>query len=704
MKKKIVDTFKQLRKNSFQLILILAYLFVATCCIAGCSSSGTSPSTSTATPVQQIFIDHFSPSSMPDTSFRICFYCRNIASDSVRVETIIKIYALSGGCKVLDTTKYIRTHAAVGKLTDSITILLSNFDSCNYNNTVYDVTAKLPDYSGVQDNEEYVRGNPELTVCYPGCIEKLHMPIWGDSTAKCDSIRYSIDSTYFYHDSEMVRVQMCYSSSWTDVPEENFPDVDTVMNMLTDYVMMYKPFSTNPYTLIIADNQEFNPSQVGVSNASSSDFYKFSFLFKGTLDDVFQQLGSYYVPMTGYKFTVCHELMHQIGGAHNVDTSNYLDDHTFHVGRHDLTCVLHDLNINSQIAAILQSQSGTFRICDRHIFKLRSSVCSVRPDISSNRIVRGDDYGYAGLMLPTVYQYNSKREGFSNRKHEISMKLGKSTYKKFEPILAQFIIVNKDSLPLDISGLFDPMRSGDEGGPNILITDDKGNKWSKNKFGVVGTFVDVVPQYIVEPEDTLYVSMPLNTWAADARDLSPTGGSEYMYFGCVGYFPPGKYRASFTGEDRTDEYNPFECTSDEFVVAEDDEEDLQLLQLNRERKNEEIMANYSGNALREYQMEQVIIYKYGSYLYTKDESDPKWGNLTQEYESFVAMYPDSYYLLYDRFVTPYITKSAKGFSVYEDIRSNVENKTQNEMLRRYMLNKQRVMTKVRGYENKRNDR
>jgi len=367
-------------------------------------------------------------------------------------------------------------------------------------------------------------------------------------------------------------------------------------------------------------------------------------------------------------------------------------------------CV-HDPFVNNQISNILGSTTNIFKICDYHIFKLRDALKLLGVPPPQNKMGTIFSLTNRGSqVLPAVFKYPNGHVSDGGNKYEINMLLGKIAYKKFEPILGEFILVNHDSLPLDINGLFDYMLSGNEGGPNILITDDKGNKWSKNKLDFVGSFFFQTPTYIVEPGDTLFVSMPLNDWAADSRDLAPSPGTDKAYFGYVGYFPPAKYRITFSGTDFSDEHIPFECTSDEFTVVEDNEEDMEILRLSKEGRDDEIPIYYSSNSLAEHEQMQSILYRYNAYTYSKNENDPQWDNLMQDYENFIVKYPDSYYLLYDRFMTPYMAKVAARHSSYEDIKTDLNNRMQNEMIRKYLMNKQRVMTKFKGYQNKRNDR
>src|SRR5437868_6132724 len=62
--------------------------------------------------------------------------------------------------------------------------------------------------------------------------------------------------------------------------------------------------------------------------------------------------------------------------------------------------------------------------------------------------------------------------------YRVNMSLHKYSYKKFEPVLAKFEIINDDNKALNISNtLFNPVLNEAQ----ILITDNLGNKWTTNK-------------------------------------------------------------------------------------------------------------------------------------------------------------------------------------------------------------------------------
>jgi len=279
-------------------------------------------------------------------------------------------------------------------------------------------------------------------------------------------------------------------------------------------------------------------------------------------------------------------------------------------------------------------------------------------------------------------------------KYEIKMLMGKTSYKAYEPIYAQFELVNHDSTPLEIRGLFNPFIDAAQT-PNVTIRDDKGGVWTRNKKALMDDALFIIPEFIIQPSETLYVSMEINNWAADAKT------SDNYYFKLPGYFPPGKYRAYFSGY--IDENDQVDCQSNEFTVEDNNAEDMEILKLYKERKLEEIINKYPDNPFTEHVLAEYISSK--DFAYYTAGNDAKWIPIVQsDYEGFFSKYPNSYYQLYNDFMAVYINVLASQHSSSDETIADIKNRVPNEMMRRYLLNKQRVDIRMPGYKYERHNK
>jgi hypothetical protein len=230
------------------------------------------------------------------------------------------------------------------------------------------------------------------------------------------------------------------------------------------------------------------------------------------------------------------------------------------------------------------------------------------------------------------------------------MTLPKYYYKKYEPVIAKFELINTDSIPLKVYGLFEPELQE----TNIEITDNLGNTWKGNKI-IFQTSVAHKPQYVINPGDTFTISMPINNWAEKHEKNFMTDND--WYFNQFGYFPPGrKYNAFLYFSARNIDVYGCELRSNEveFEVGELEEEDKQLLKMYIAETNkfdykalDKVINTYPDNTLTEHVTARYLLNKYWAFNSAKEYVSE---DVEIEYKHFMTKYPESLHLLNHRFM------------------------------------------------------
>ncbi|MCI0716939.1 MAG: hypothetical protein L0Y77_11625 [Chlorobi bacterium] len=239
-----------------------------------------------------------------------------------------------------------------------------------------------------------------------------------------------------------------------------------------------------------------------------------------------------------------------------------------------------------------------------------------------------------------------------NDKYSLKMSLAKREYKKYEPVIAQFELVNHDSNPMPIYNLFEE----DSEEPGVIVIDEKGNKLEINN-GVKAYFVPWI-HTILQPGDTLIISMAINNWGSEASPSEKwLDYDDNIYFGEFGYFEPGNYKAYFYFNNIAQERYSTSLQSNEveFTVKELSEEDKNVLKLYRDlrkqRKFDKITLDYPDNIFSEHVYARNLLTKYlGKTSY----------NTIEVFNNFVNKYPNSFYLLDWNFLSIFL-KSASDF-------------------------------------------
>ena len=248
--------------------------------------------------------------------------------------------------------------------------------------------------------------------------------------------------------------------------------------------------------------------------------------------------------------------------------------------------------------------------------------------------------------------YTSFHPDSADIKYKINMSLPKKAYKKYEPVIARFDVINNDSKIFDIYNLFNP----DLQEAHVKLIDDLGNQFDRNEV-IANPLVVRKLHYKVLPGDTLSLSIPINNWGK--KNKNSTIADNDWFFDQYGYFEPGrKYIAHFYN------FNDYGCeliSNDvEFEVIDLNDSDNQLLESYKEEtKNykyntlEKLIFNYPENTFTEYISAIYLLNKYWMVQWANEYTP---NDVRTDYEKFFDHYPNSMYLLNHSFLSSYFKK------------------------------------------------
>lgn len=296
-------------------------------------------------------------------------------------------------------------------------------------------------------------------------------------------------------------------------------------------------------------------------------------------------------------------------------------------------------------------------------------------------------------ILSLLLLFNCFKTGSETHKPEqsisIHMELQKSIYKEFEPVIAKFVLVNNGSKPYYIYTMFNLYCSE----TNIDITDNMGHHWFQNNSP--GDYIVInEPYYILQPDDSLVISMPINNWG---EKLS----QRYSLFAQFGYFPAGrKYKAEFI-------FNELKSNKVEFEVDGLNDEDKKLVQLYNDiygkitHDSAAIIAEtqYPDNIFTEYLSAEGIAARYFLELDNKD--NPLINALIEDYMNFFDKYPNSYYFYDDDFMCSYYFNVFYKKPNFKEILANLSEKNKNNNLGEllsYSSSESRIQTILKRVE------
>lgn len=261
-------------------------------------------------------------------------------------------------------------------------------------------------------------------------------------------------------------------------------------------------------------------------------------------------------------------------------------------------------------------------------------------------------------------------DSYNTGKYELSISLEKEQYKVFEPIVAEFTLINHDTLPLKIKSLFntDNYISGK------LIFKDKNNNdvlvgFNHYEIGCGLLINDTVNAYELNLNDTLHFAMKINNWG---KKLSPYNDKQFILFSNYGYFKPGLYRFYYIQPvrfvyDVISNLKPLYRSNEvKFSVEENDIEESFLLKQIKMNEFKVDMIKFYEDLIRKYPQNEFREHFYYEYLMYKHAGLQETDTLVEDYEKFISEYPNSSYLMEDRFINPYIFYLCKDFNNTSD--------------------------------------
>lgn len=234
----------------------------------------------------------------------------------------------------------------------------------------------------------------------------------------------------------------------------------------------------------------------------------------------------------------------------------------------------------------------------------------------------------------------------SNPEFKVTITSSKKTYEVLEPVFLKFQIISTSLDSLKIYDMFNPEVEQS----NFIIENSTGKKWNENlsKFDLSR----LTPTNILATYDTMLISMPVNNWC---DRLNPELIRRYdQVYGNVGYFPADNYKIKFSKDG-------IESNTISFEVKSKDYDDT--------------------SSFNEYYYASKLYKKYFKVTYKKNvEID----GLVADYFSFIEDYPESYYLISDRFMAPFYIilfhNNTNFAKVIKYIKQNIDSKILNEFL------------------------
>lgn len=282
---------------------------------------------------------------------------------------------------------------------------------------------------------------------------------------------------------------------------------------------------------------------------------------------------------------------------------------------------------------------------------------------------------------------------YSNGKHELGIDLPKKKYKEFEPIMLRFTLINHDTLPLKIRDLF----VHDYNWSYLVFKDQNGKDVYKkaNHPGIEPSYdIDTIDTYIIYPTDTFYISIPINNWG---KKVEFKKNKHKIIFNNYGFLKKGFYKFYYLyqllpgfGEQQYDNH-PIRSNEVSLYVEENNIEDLYFLKTildstikfaDMAAVYEEMQKKFPQSTYKEYMHQELII--------RKGIND----DLCYDFEKFIYEYPDSPYLLNDRFIGKYIYLLCRDFTNVDEALSYLNTRISNKWILRYISNRKRIFNTV----------
>lgn len=555
---------------------------------------------------------------------------------------------------------------------------------CQTPNRNYKVFAYLVNGQEYNSTDYIEWGSANDSLLEPGLVfRKMYSNDFGEYTDMISSISSSFNNSN--DDSDLVNVLPDYWKGSNSTTDSNFVRGDTLLQYLIarlhNYVDAYRgtydtiafPFYLNYARLFIFHNPRLEPPRydttiLGLSINGKSGFpginaylYNFSFVFNTNIKHIYQFYPYNQHWQSVYNYVGVHELLHQMGNSLGAN------DHFYHTGLYKNRCAL---NIPDTFTTPEFTQNTSFyRVCDYHIVKFRNNIIS-KSDIKTIAAFKDEN--------------ENKGKYADDTEIKLDISLPKNTYKLYEPILAKCKLINNSSDTIRLYSEFDEQL----GEMNIIAKDKNGKIYNDNKLSEIFTrsFRLNGANIIVNPNETLYVSMKINNWGEqvqlfelEGRKLIPKTDNN-SYFGQTGYYPVGEYNVFIELP------NVRNIKSNEvlFKVQELNTDDMIFLKLVKGGKIDEAIALYPENSFVEHSTAQKIAYliKKASMNELQDEDKQTLINL---YKNIFEKYPETAYLNESNFLYPLIKALKENYKVGE-VKEQITSLIDNVTLKKYLSN------------------
>lgn len=493
----------------------------------------------------------------------------------------------------------------------------------------------------VRDSAYYQWGSPSVGNTNTVSIERFRMPFVTRGVS--DSIANCIIRSFNPSDSNLVKVPISFDPLRNLPNDSNFvfySDQD-LLNQLNNYSSIYDSNISINRKIYFARSQSYLLGLLGASNYSNFDSENWSFVFKKNIDSLYPP--SLYNDTSIANLIAVHELLHQLGRISN-------EGHDFHLGwfaQAPNRCAMYSGDVSGLWPDLVRrgTYTGRFRICTHHAMQLRTFLGFI-PELPG-----GNWISASGQSAQPIFDYPSDVKNFASGKYSMKMSLGRQEYKKFEPVIAKFELINNDSQPMEVYNLFE--KSSDE--PALTVTKESGASDNKNK-GRIGFIVPWL-HTVIEPGDTLIISMPLNNWGVQAnKPEDRLTDKSNIYFDQFGFFEPGGYKAYFYfNESNVQRYSAILQSNEvNFTVTKLTDEDNEILklyqQLWKQRRLDELASLYPNSSFGEYIDAERLLAAH---------SDNISESTIVDYNQFITKYPSSYYLFDWNFMRPFLKSVAE---------------------------------------------
>lgn len=264
---------------------------------------------------------------------------------------------------------------------------------------------------------------------------------------------------------------------------------------------------------------------------------------------------------------------------------------------------------------------------------------------------------------------------------ELNVSLPKHFYKEFEPVIAHIVVINHDK---DTLALWGPLLF------TSTITDVHGIKYyncsDHTPYAKISYVLPNKPQYIIYPDDTLFLTMFIIEW-----------GDTYHL---------GSYKVNIEAKVK---YNPLDVNplkdryfvnsnEDYFEIIQPDDTVKEILSLYKKadfrylKPYEEIIKRFPGNPLTEHVYSTYLGVKYSNNFRLQYIND-----LENDFKEFIYRYPKSEYLLNDSFVDRYLNKHFKDLKTntlidnFDNEYENFKSQNENNFLKYFLKDKRRTL-------------